>query len=238
MARRDRDDDLHSGQGRVRRGRAGDRPTSRTVAEAAAEDGSIRLIDVAAARRAGVSPLPAVNERADGVVEVIEYRPGGAAPAVIEVTADDDVPRERHVDTHPARYRTWKSSLFSLNATNALLNLGSNARVQPLVLPPEGLGRPRGQAQPGRAFSLHSGVGRPGGWRGSRRRNRRPVLESEDAADDRDRPVRPAQRSTAVHPADRPGRRGDRRPCHATHLRATSCGRWPTPPRPRARSAG
>ena len=42
--------------------------------------------------------------------------------------------RERQVDNHPARYRTWKSSLFSLNATNDLLNLKSNAKVQPLVL--------------------------------------------------------------------------------------------------------
>ena len=91
---------------------------------AGSRQGSSHLIDVAAARQAGVSPLPAVNERPDGVTEVIEYRPGGAPASPRSDASPTTSPPERQVDDHPARYRTWKSSLFSLNATNALLNLG------------------------------------------------------------------------------------------------------------------
>ena len=88
-------------------------------------EADVTLIDVTAARREGVSALPAVNERPDGVTEVYEYRPGAAAVvAEVAQAALDPEARERKVDSHPARYRTWKSSLFSLNATNALLNLG------------------------------------------------------------------------------------------------------------------
>lgn len=126
----------------------------------------IDMVDVAAARRAGVSPLPAFNERDDGVTEIIEYRPGGE-PAVTEVATESlDVGlHARQVDDHPARYRTWKSSLFSLNATNALLNLGMNARVQPIALPPEGLGILEDRLNQDISFSLHSGFDVPEVWR-------------------------------------------------------------------------
>ena len=40
------------------------------------ESDYVILIDVLAARRASVSPLPAINNRADGVTEIIEYRAG------------------------------------------------------------------------------------------------------------------------------------------------------------------
>lgn len=122
----------------------------------------VTLIDVAASRREGVSALPAVKERADGVTEVYEYR-AGQSPVVTEVEEKvlDHGSRQRHVDTHPARYRTWKSSLFSLNATNALLNLGSNARVQPLVLPPEALGVLEDKLNQDVSFNLLSGYDIP-----------------------------------------------------------------------------
>ncbi len=126
----------------------------------------IQIIDVTAARHVGVSPLPAVNERADGVTEIIEYRAG--APAVVTHIAEETagpLPRERHIDAHPARYRTWKSSLFSLNATNALLNLGSNARVQPIALPPEALGVLEDKLNQDISFSLRSGYDIPEVWR-------------------------------------------------------------------------
>ncbi len=93
---------------------------------------------MAAARKAGVSPLPAINERSDGVTEIIEYRPGGGSTVVhVANEGSESAPRKRQVNNHPARYRTWKSALFSLNATNSLLNLGRNAKVQPLILPAE-----------------------------------------------------------------------------------------------------
>jgi len=123
------------------------------------------IIDVAAARREGVSPLPAIHQRPDGATEVIEYRPGGAA-VVAEVPSEplDPASQHRNVDNHPARYRTWKASLFSLNATNDLLNLKSNAKVQPLVLPPAALGLLEDRLNQGVNFSLRSGYDVPVVW--------------------------------------------------------------------------
>ncbi|MGE3326375.1 MAG: AAA domain-containing protein [Acidimicrobiia bacterium] len=148
------------------------------------QDGFIALVDVAAARRAGVSPLPAINERADGITEIIEYRSGGA-PAVTEVATESlDVGlQERQVDNHPARYRTWKSSLFSLNATNALLNLGMNARVQPIALPPEGLGILEDKLHQDVSFSLHSGFDIPEVWRARDIANAMQLMDSSTPDD-------------------------------------------------------
>ena len=151
-------------------------------------EGFIQLIDVAAARRAGVSPLPAVSERPDGVTEIVEYR-AGSAPVVTEVQADSVEAaslRERQVDNHPARYRTWKSSLFSLNATNALLNLGSNARVQPIALPPEGLGLLEDKLNQDVSFSLHSGYDVPEVWRARDIANAMQLVESGETDDRRE----------------------------------------------------
>ncbi|MFW6773182.1 DUF4011 domain-containing protein [Nocardioides sp. CPCC 205120] len=144
--------------------------------------GQVHLIDVAAARRAGVSPLPAVSERADGVTEVVEYRPGGER-TVTEVERDevDFADRERHVDDHPPRYRTWKASLFSLNATNALLNLRANARVQPLVLPAEGLGVLEDRLNQDASFTVRSGFDVPEVWRARDLPNAVLALRGDDA---------------------------------------------------------
>ncbi|KAA1419202.1 DUF4011 domain-containing protein [Nocardioides humilatus] len=144
----------------------------------------VTLIDVAAARREGVSALPAVNERADGVTEIYEYRAG--QPAVVTEVDEkviDSESRQRHVDNHPARYRTWKSSLFSLNATNALLNLGSNARVQPLVLPPEGLGVLEDMLNQDVSFSLMSGYDIPEILAARDHKNALQLLESGNVDD-------------------------------------------------------
>ncbi|MGO1287036.1 MAG: DUF4011 domain-containing protein [Cellulosimicrobium funkei] len=102
---------------------------------------ALALIDVAAARRVGVRPLPAINTRADGVVEVLVEREG-ERPTVhrVQPTLDDGTGALKHIDHHPVRFRTWKSSLFSLSARNALLNLGNGPSVQPLVLPGDALG--------------------------------------------------------------------------------------------------
>jgi len=140
--------------------------------------GDVTLIDVYAARSASVSPLPAINHRPDGVTEVIEYRPGGAQPAIQVVLRDDSRPRERRVDTQPARYRTWKSSLFSLNATNELLNLKSNSRVQPLIVPPAGLGVLEDKLNQDASFALLSGYDVPEVWQARGMRNALEMLSS------------------------------------------------------------
>lgn len=148
------------------------------------DGGRLSAIDVAAARRAGVSPLPVVNHRTDGVTEVIEYRHGGSS-AVTEVSSEplDPGDRHRHVDTHPARYRTWKASLFSLNATNDLLNLKNNAKVQPLVLPPAALGVLEDRLHQDVSFSLRSGYDVPVVWQAREIPNALMLLDSGKADD-------------------------------------------------------
>ncbi|MFG6491274.1 DUF4011 domain-containing protein [Microbacterium sp. P03] len=151
----------------------------------AVAEGDVTLIDVAAARRLGVSPLPAVTERPDGVTEIFEYRVDApAAVTVVDSEAPEAVVRERRVDMHPPRYRTWKSSLFSPTATNALLNLGSNARVQPLVLPSKSLGELEDMLNQDKTFSVHSAFDLPEVWAARGPVNARQLLESGDPEDE------------------------------------------------------
>lgn len=148
----------------------------------------VELIDVVAARKAGVSSLPAIHRRADGVTEIVDYQPGGPVTVVAEVEPESQDPEslERQIDSHPPRYRTWKSSLFTMNATNDLLNLKRNARVQPLVLPPEGLGLLEDGLNQDATFSLHSGYDIPEVWQARDVQNALQLLGSEDPADHRD----------------------------------------------------
>ena len=124
--------------------------------------GHVMIIDVAAARQARVSPLPAVRDRDDGAIEVIEYRPGGApqVSTVVEPEATS-APGRRFVDTHPPRYRTWKSALISLDARSALLNLGTGPSSQPVVLPAQGLGILEDRLHQDVEFDLLSGFDLP-----------------------------------------------------------------------------
>lgn len=130
--------------------------------ESGLQRGYVAIIDVTAAREAGVRPLPAVRDRDDGAVEVIEYRPGGA-PQISTVVEPDKTPRRdtRFVDTHPPRYRTWKSALISLDARSALLNLGTGPSAQPVVLPPQGLGILEDRLHQDVEFDLLSGFDLP-----------------------------------------------------------------------------
>ena len=183
-----------------------------------------------------MSPLPAVNERADGVTEIVEYRPGGA-PTVTEVQGEtlDGAARERQVDNHPARYRTWKSSLFSLNATNALLNLGSNARVQPIALPPEGLGMLEDKLNQDVSFSLHSGYDIPEVWRARDIANALQLLES-GSPDDRKELISHLNDRRLYVAADRTLRA--RWPPSVPRRSSKRSARWRTTPRRRVTSAG
>ena len=146
--------------------------------------GSITIIDVLAARRAGVSPLPVVTDRSDGVTEIVVYRQGGVPESVDQV--DQDSPeaslRTRRVDDQPPRYRKWKGSLFSLTATNALLNLKSNARVQPLLVPSEALGHLEDALAEDVSFALHSGHDIPDVWRARGITNAVDMWDSPDQA--------------------------------------------------------
>lgn len=138
------------------------------------------VIDLYAARRASVSPLPTIHSRSDGVTEIIEYRPEGSHPVVEMVEPGKPQVRPRQLDGHPARYRTWKASLFSLNAKNDLLNLKSNAKVQPLVLPREGLGILEDTLNQDQSVALISGYDLPDVWRARGTVNALQLLASQD----------------------------------------------------------
>lgn len=149
--------------------------------EGAMADGDdwLHLVYVLAAREAGVSPLPAVGVREDGAVEVVEYHAGGA-PTVMEIPKEEvAAAQHRQVDDHPARYRTWKSSLFTLNANNALLNLGNSARVQPVVLPPEQLGILEDRLHEDHSFHVRSGFDVSDVWVARGIDNATALLESD-----------------------------------------------------------
>lgn len=155
------------------------RQIARARIQSGLNENSVGLIDVIAARSAGVSPLPTVQTRIDGVVEVVEYRPGGTTDTIeIDQSEVDPSSRQRKVDSHPARYRTWKASLFKLNATNALLNLGTNARVQPLVLPASSLGLLEDRLNQDVSFRLRSGYDIPEVWKARDLVNAAQLLES------------------------------------------------------------
>ncbi|MDO8147497.1 DUF4011 domain-containing protein [Isoptericola sp. b515] len=104
-------------------------------------EGPVEVVDIAAARLLGVAPLPAVHEKADGSVEVVVYGANGAPEASEIAVAEPTNPSGvRRVDQHPPRFRTWKSSLFSLDARNALLNLRNGPSVQPVLVDGDLLG--------------------------------------------------------------------------------------------------
>ena len=119
------------------------------------------LIDVVAARERRVTPLDAVELDANGEIRVVEYRPGSQAAvvetvSVVEQQALNDL-SGRLKDEQPARLRKWKSELLSLNATSPLLNLPSNAQVQPILVPPAGLGALEDQLHQDKEFEVRSG---------------------------------------------------------------------------------
>ena len=119
------------------------------------------VIDVAAARMRRVTPLPAVEPLGNGELRVVEYRPGSTAPVVETVSAVEQETlnelSDRLKDEQPARLRKWKSELLSLNATSPLLNLPANAQVQPILLPPAGLGPMEDQLHQDKEFEIRSG---------------------------------------------------------------------------------
>ncbi|WP_434810134.1 DUF4011 domain-containing protein [Microbacterium sp. bgisy189] len=164
-----------------------DASAARTEARMAIATDDVTLIDVALARGLGVSPLPAVIERPDGDTEIYEYRVNvPAAVTVVEADAPEAAVRERRIDAHPPRYRTWKSSLFSLNATNALLNLGSNARVQPVAVPAAALGELEDMLNQDKTFTVRGGSDLPEVWLAQGRVNAHNMLRSGDSDDESD----------------------------------------------------
>src|SRR4051794_13314944 len=98
-------------------------------------DRVLGVTDVHVARRDGILPLPARARDADGVLQIVEYRPTEhrhAAP---------------HAEQHPAgsrpeappRVLQWKNALLDLSLRNRLINYTERSGL-PLVVPGESLG--------------------------------------------------------------------------------------------------
>ena len=90
------------------------------------------VVDVYACRRSRILPLPATHHRADGVVEVVEYRPethsgqhfvAGSTPAADQAGVDA---RGRAI---PPRVQRWKNSLLDLSLRNKLINFTETGTV-------------------------------------------------------------------------------------------------------------
>ncbi len=118
------------------------------------------VVDVGMARMLRVYPLPARRERADGVVEVIEYvpptQPTTAASAAAAGSSPTDLPQRTPAEPAPPRVQAWKNALLDLTLRNKLLNLRQPMTQVPLLLPPEHLGMLANQLQDGRTVSVRA----------------------------------------------------------------------------------
>ena len=126
------------------------------------------VVDIGMARMLRVYPLPARRERADGVVEVIEYVPAPQPPAAADAPPGSAAgasahpasrpPTEPHPPTEPTppRVQRWKNALLDLTLRNKLLNLRQPMTQVPLLLPPEHLGMLANQLQDGRTVSVRA----------------------------------------------------------------------------------
>jgi hypothetical protein len=94
------------------------------------------LVNVSAAHRAGILPLPARVVR-DGIVTLVIDN-GPSQPPVIE--RRDEKTRKLLPNTVPARVQQWKNSLLDLSFRNTLLNFKPEKTGVQLLAPPSALG--------------------------------------------------------------------------------------------------
>jgi hypothetical protein len=97
-------------------------------------------VDIRAARRDLILPLPAVVAQADGTAAVIEYRPPAAAPEPATAPASPTViapgrPPRPPAPRPPARITAWKNALLDLSMRNRLLNYSPRGGIR-LEAPP------------------------------------------------------------------------------------------------------
>ncbi len=90
----------------------------------------VRVLDVYAARRNHILPLPAVT-RDGGVVQVVEYRPAvhSVAPGERTPTTPAASAGEATSSPMPARVQQWKNALLDLSLRNRLINFNPRNAV-------------------------------------------------------------------------------------------------------------
>src|SRR4051812_19466982 len=98
-------------------------------------DRVLGVTDVHVARRDGILPLPARARDADGVLQIVEYRPTEhrhAAPAAEPRTGSTR-------PDAPPRVQQWKNALLDLSLRNRLINYSPRSGL-PLIVPAGSLG--------------------------------------------------------------------------------------------------
>ncbi|PPJ31723.1 DNA/RNA helicase [Nocardia nova] len=98
------------------------------------------VVDIAAARRSGVRPLPSL----DDVAAVASPEPTKIGGIVLELPGELRAQNQNDevldtTDSAPARVRKWKRSLLDLSTRNRLLNLKASSQVIDLHVPHNGL---------------------------------------------------------------------------------------------------
>src|SRR3954471_2776671 len=113
----------------------------------------IGVTDVYRARSDGVLPLPARTRDADGVVQVIDYRPAvhstPTRPSTAGTTAEAGAARE----AAPPRIAQWKNALLDLSLRNRLINYTPRAGIA-LTVPDAQLGALEDLVNSGTALTL------------------------------------------------------------------------------------
>jgi hypothetical protein len=100
------------------------------------------VVDIGAARRDDILPLPAVVVQADGTTTVIRYQPPVAEQAPTTLASPTVIapgkaahPSDRTPSKPPARIAAWKNSLLDLSMRNRLLNYSPRSGIH-LEAPP------------------------------------------------------------------------------------------------------
>ena len=91
----------------------------------------LRVLDIHAARRSRITPLPAIA-RVDGVVNVVEYRPAehSVAPAEQAQAAASETPiTTANARPMPRRVQQWKNTLLDLGLRNRLINFTARSAI-------------------------------------------------------------------------------------------------------------
>jgi len=119
-------------------------------------DGAFQaVIDVRAARNAGVLPLPARVLR-DGQVTVIVQETIVRESRASASTATPKPIVSRPDDPAPARIRQWQASLLDLSLRNPLIHLSTRRTGLPVLVPSGGIGMLEDLLMEGEALSIYA----------------------------------------------------------------------------------
>lgn len=111
------------------------------------------VVDVAAARRSGIIPLPARAVSPDGAVTVVEYKPQAIAAPIIVSGPGRTTGREGR-SPEPDRVFRWKARLLDLTRRNKLISFSTKTSGIDLHVPSGALAALEDVLNKGRSFTL------------------------------------------------------------------------------------